>query len=147
MVAKGEANKTRGAPEGKASREIDKNKVIEETELYERREETRDEFTRTAYEEDCTVGKRGQIAYAYKVARNPSVNGQEVSKEIEKLGIQTVIYDVLKSNYQGVTTSYKGGAVTVEEVGVFINNKIERNPVETIMENVLGAPNGAPILI
>lgn len=124
---------TEGVPEGKASRATEESNTDneKESELYETREETRDEFNRAAHEANCTVDERGQIAYAYKVSGQPSSKGQKVADELGKLGIKGIIYDLFESNYQGKTTTYKGGAVTVADAGVFINNLIERDPIET----------------
>ena len=104
---------TRGSPEGKASREPNNRKIIEETELYERREETLEAFTRMVYEEGYTVGERGQIAYAYKVCRAHSENGQKLSQELKKLGIKGIIHEELKSKYNDVTTTFTAGASTL----------------------------------
>ena len=87
---------TRGSPDGKASRELKKTSIFEEeTETYVTRKETRDAFTRMVYDENCEVGERGQIAYAYKISRSPSKAGQKIQKELEKLGIKGIIYDFL----------------------------------------------------
>ncbi len=123
---------TRGSPEGKASRELNENSIFEEeTETYVARKETRDAFSRMVYDENCEVGERGQIAYAYKVSRSPSQAGQKIQEELGKLGIKGIIYDFLASNYDGITTTYKAGAATLGGVGVFISNDISRNPIET----------------
>ena len=74
---------------GKASREIEDNdKLIEETEVYERRKETRDEFNRTAYEDGCTLGERGQIAYSYRVSGEPSIEGRKTAEEYEQIKVR-----------------------------------------------------------
>ena len=119
-------------PDGKASREFgDNNIIMEETEVYGIREETRDEFNRAAYEEKYTVGERGQIAYAYKVCRSVTENAKKTKEELRKLGIKGIIHEGLKSNSNGITTIYDAGASTFARVCVFIDNEIGRNPVET----------------
>lgn len=124
---------TRGSPEGKASRATEESNTDneKESELYETREETRDEFNRAAHEANCTVDERGQIAYAYKVSGQPSSKGQKVADELGKLGIKGIIHEGLKSNSNGITTIYDAGASTFAGVCVFIDNEIGRNPVET----------------
>jgi hypothetical protein len=104
---------------------------IKETEVYAKRKETRDEFNRVSYAENCTVGERGEIAYAYRVCRSPSEIGQKVSEELKKLGIKGIIHEGLKSNYNGITTTYNASASTLAGVAVFIDNKIERDAIET----------------
>ena len=122
---------TRGSPDAKTSRELNENAIFEEeTEIYVTRKETREVFTRMVYDENCEVGERGQIAYAYKVSRSPSEAGQKIQEELGKLGIKGIIYNFLASNYDGITTTYKAGAATLGGVGVFISNDIGRNPIE-----------------
>ena len=116
----------------KASRELKKDTVYEkETEVYETRKETRDEFIRAAYEENCTVDERGQIAYAYKVCRSVTENAQKTKEELGKFGIKGIIHEGLKSNFNSTTTIYNSDASTYPGVCVFIDNEIDRSPVET----------------
>ena len=124
---------TRGSPEGKASREITENNTDyeEESEVYETRKETRDEFNRAAHAEGYTVGERGQIAYAYKVCRSVTENAQKTKEELRKLGIKGIIHEGLKSNYNGTTTTYDAGASTFAGVCVFVDNQTGRDAVET----------------
>ena len=86
--------------------------IEKESEVYVAREETRDEFNRAAHEEGYTVGERGKIAYAYKVCRAHSKNGQKLSQELKKLGIKGIIHEGLKSNCNGITITYDAGAST-----------------------------------
>ena len=129
---KTEATKTDAQVEGKASRETNNGKIIEETELYERREETRDEFTRVAYEKNCTIIERGETAFAYRTSRTSTETGRKIHRGLQELGIKGIICDFLASNRSGITTTYKGGAGTLGDLGVFILNDIEREPNEVI---------------
>ena len=79
------------------------------------------------YEKGYTVRERGEVVCAYRPCRIPSETAKKVSNELQKLGIKGIICDFLASNRSGITTTYKGGAGTLGDLGVFILNGIERN--------------------
>ena len=110
----------------------DKNTTKEGLIRGETRQETREAFLRRAVQDVLQVEKRGETAYGYR-RTSPSYiteRCRQTEEELEKLGIPSVVYDILEVNRGGISSVVTSEATTIRGDAVYINNALTRNPKE-----------------
>ena len=116
-----------------------RNSIKEDWADGEKREETRDDFTRRIVGEGFTVqtagdeGKGGTVAYGYRVVY-PEGRTREIQEGLRELGIQAFFIDgTVWYNYDGVSgRSSVPEAAAADGLGVFINGKATLPPMRVV---------------
>lgn len=96
----------------------------------ESRQETRDAFLRRAVQTVLQVGTRGETAYGYRRTSPTDVTerSRQVEEELKKLGVPSIVYDVLEENKGGVTSVVTSESTTIRGDAVYINNSLILDP-------------------